>query len=154
MKKMLLLVLISTVIIGGCNKKGSGSKGTTSSTKSGIKFRAGSFNSIMTKAASENKPIFLDFYTTWCAPCKWLDQDVFSYKGVIDYYNDNMINVKVDAEKGEGPKLAKKYGVMSFPTLIYLDSKGNVIEQHVGMTTISNVLGLAERTVQANQVAL
>ncbi len=149
----MLLMFVSTFFLGACNKKANNGS-TKDTTPSGIKYRAGSFSSILAKAKSENKPIFIDFYTTWCAPCKWLDQDVLSYKGVVDYYNGNFINVKIDAEKGEGPKLAERFAVYGFPTLVWLDSKGNVIEQHVGMTTISNVLSLGERTVQANNVSM
>jgi thiol-disulfide isomerase/thioredoxin len=65
----------------------------------------------------------VDVYTTWCRPCKVLDKDVFPNERVGELYNKNFINYKVDAEKGEGLEIAKKYGVAQYPTLIYLDNK-------------------------------
>jgi len=153
MKHIFTYTLIAILCCAmGCTKK-SKPKNTSSSNNSpsGVKFRAGSFSSNLSKAKSDNKPIFLDFYTTWCAPCKYLDQDVFSHKSVYDYFNDNFINVKINAEKGEGPKLKDKYGVYAYPTLIYLDSQGNEIERSVGGVPYSKVMNMAKKTVNANQ---
>ena len=134
-----------------CNRKGSGAKKDSTSknvVKYGIKFRSDSFESILAKAKEEKKPVFLDFYTQWCAPCKWMEEDVFSHRNVYEYYNDNIISMKVDAEKGEGPDLVTKYKVTGYPTFIYIDTKGNVLEQYSGMTTISTIVGMGERAVQ------
>jgi len=151
MKHLFTYTLIAIVLCAtGCTKKSKPNNNSTSTPK-GIKFRSGSYSANMSKAKSENKPVFIDFYTTWCAPCKWLDQDVLSHQNVIDYYNDNFISLKIDAEKGEGPKLKDKHFVSAYPTLIYLDSQGNEIERHVGFTTISKVLNMAKKTVNANQ---
>ncbi len=156
MRKIWICVLLFAFAVTSCNKKGSGSKGdksTSSVVTYGIKFRAGSFERILEKAKEENKPIFLDFYTSWCMPCKWLEEDVFSHRNVYEYYNDNIISLKIDAEKGEGPDLALKYNVVGYPTLVYLDRNGNVLDSHAGMTTISNVVVMGERAVQENSLS-
>lgn len=62
----------------------------------------------VTKAKSENKLIFIDFYTQWCGPCMNMAQTVFSLPEVGYYYNNTFINLKIDAEDGEGITLAKK----------------------------------------------
>lgn len=72
-------------------------------------------------------------YTTWCCPCKVLDKDVFPNEKVGKFYNKNFINYKVDAEKGEGLEIAKKYGVAQYPTLIYLDNKLEATVAEVGI---------------------
>jgi len=46
--------------------------------------------------------------------------------------NENFISYKVDAEKGNGVSLATLYGVQGFPTLLFLDQKGNVLEKKLG----------------------
>ncbi len=152
MKHFFALTLIAIVLCAaGCTKKTKPNNNTPPASPNGIKFRSGSLNSNLAKAKSENKPVFLDFYTTWCAPCKYLDQDVFSHQFVYDYYNDNFINLKIDAEKGEGPKIKDKYFVSAYPTLIFLDSEGNEIERHVGGTGTTKVMNMAKKVVQANK---
>jgi len=154
MKKILLLLLLSGLVLGSCNRKtAKKTKKPTSTkvTKKGIHFKEGaSFASILKKAKAENKPIFIDFYTTWCAPCKWMEKDVFELDQVGDLFNENFINVKVDAEKGEGPTLTAQFGVMGFPTLVYLDSNGDMVESQLGMAGATAVMDKARRTITHN----
>ena len=89
----------------------------------GIQFFKGTWNELLAEAKKQNKLIFVDVYTTWCRPCKVLDKDVFPNEKVGEFYNKNFINYKIDAEKGEGLEVAKKYGVAGYPTLIYLGDK-------------------------------
>lgn len=88
----------------------------------GINFLHGlTWTEAVTKAKSENKLIFIDFYTQWCGPCMNMAQTVFSLPEVGYYYNNTFINLKIDAEDGEGITLAKKYGVRSYPTYAFID---------------------------------
>ncbi|MCA5005877.1 thioredoxin family protein [Sphingobacterium bovistauri] len=102
------------------------------SVKTGIVFSELSFQAALDKAAAENKLVFLDCYTTWCGPCKWLDANTFKEKAVGDYFNKNFVSIKIDMEKGEGIELMKKYEVTAFPTLFLLDPKGNVVKKMMG----------------------
>ena len=98
----------------------------------GIKFETGSLESVLAKAKAEGKMVFVDCYTSWCGPCKMLAKQTFTDATVGDYYNDRFISIQIDMEHGEGPELAKRYGVSAYPTLIYLDSNGNLITKQVG----------------------
>lgn len=100
----------------------------------GIIFEKGTFKEALKKAEKENKLVFIDFYTVWCGPCKRLDKEVFTQKDIGDFYNAHFINFKVDAEKGEGIKLKKKYGIKSYPTLIFVNSKGELIHKKIGIS--------------------
>lgn len=91
--------------------------------KKGINFFKGSWQQALKQAKKENKFVFVDFYTTWCGPCKKLKR-TFKDPKVGDYFNKNFINVSIDAESEEGRKIAYKYGVTSYPTLIITDYKG------------------------------
>lgn len=75
----------------------------------------------VSKAKAENRLIFIDFYTQWCGPCMNMAQTVFSLPAVGSYYNQTFVNLKIDAEKGEGIALAKEYGVRSYPTYAFVD---------------------------------
>lgn len=79
-----------------------------SASAQGIKFEENKLSEILAKAKKENKLVFIDAYTSWCAPCKLMAKHIFPLKTVGDYYNSHFINSKFDMEKGEGLQLAKK----------------------------------------------
>ncbi|MDR6405075.1 MULTISPECIES: thioredoxin fold domain-containing protein [Chryseobacterium] len=95
----------------------------------GIKFDEGSFANILAKAKKENKLVFIDAYTSWCAPCKLMAKNIFPLQSVGDYYNSNFVNAKIDMEKGEGKTLAKRYAVTSFPTYLFINGDGEVVHR-------------------------
>ena len=101
-------------------------------TAQGIDFNVENFTAASAKAKAENKLIFVDAYTTWCGPCKMMAKNVFTDKAVGDYYNEYFVNVKIDMEKGEGPELAKKWEIMGYPTLIFINASGEVIHRSMG----------------------
>lgn len=92
-----------------------------------IQFKPLSFAEAKAEAAATGKLIFLDGYTSWCAPCKWMEGNVFNQPEVSSFYNDNFINTKFDCEVGEGISLAKTYGIRSFPTYLFLDAEGTLL---------------------------
>ena len=96
-----------------------------------VKFEKTDFNSALAKAKTENKYVFIDFYTAWCGPCLKFTQNILTDEEVGNAMNASFINLKYDAEKGEGKTLAKKYDVHSYPTLLILDADGKVIENLV-----------------------
>lgn len=87
----------------------------------GITFFHGTWDETLAKAKAENKLVFVDFYTQWCGPCFNMAQTVFVLPEVGAFYNANFISAKIDAENGEGVELAKKYGVRSYPTYVFVD---------------------------------
>lgn len=112
--------------------------------KNGIQFFEGSFQDALELAKKENKLIFFDAYASWCGPCKRMKSKVFTQEEVGSYFNSRFINLKVDMEKGEGPSLAKKYGVTSYPTLLFIDHTGKLIHGGVGYHNPSSLIGLVK----------
>lgn len=121
----------------------------TTNAQESIKFnQTTTWNDTKAKAAAERKLIFLDCYTSWCAPCKWMDKNVFTVPAVANFYNENFINAKIDMEKGEGIELRKKYNVQSFPTFLFINDKEEVI--HRTASKMSTEEFLAEGQKAAN----
>lgn len=93
-----------------------------------VKFEEGAFANHLAKAKRENKKVFLDVYTAWCGPCLQFNKTILSDNEVAEVMNEAFINVKVDAEVGEGIEIGKKYVIQGYPTLLILNSDGTVIE--------------------------
>ena len=148
MKKILILSLLATTfLLSSCKgTKGSTSVNTKPSKKDGVYFvKSESLTAVLEAAEKENKFVFVDFYTTWCLPCKLMDEEVFPDKAMGDFFKENFISYKVDAEKGNGINLATIYNVGAFPTLLFLDEKGRTVERNDGSLGYSALLRMAER---------
>lgn len=114
----------------------------------GISFYEGGLQDAFEKAKSENKLVFVDCYTTWCGPCKMLKQ--YTFKNVIlgDYMKENYVSLAVDMETIEGEAIAKRYGIEAYPTLLFLDKYGRVVNHQVGGIGAEALLAKAEQTVR------
>ncbi len=114
----------------------------------GIEFFHGTFAEGLAKAKAENKLIFMDAYAEWCGPCKRMAATVFVDEKVGKFMNSNFICLKMDMEKGEGPELSRKYDVSAYPTLLFLNAEGGLVQRNVGalptdgfITTARQALG-------------
>ena len=123
--KELVVFIGLTIFFGAGNLAGQ-------EANTGIDFFKGSWADLLNESKKQNKPIFVDAYAVWCGPCRWMDANVFPEKEVGDFYNKNFINYKFDMEKGEGRDFAKSYQVRAYPTLLYLNSEGDVKYRAVG----------------------
>ena len=87
---------------------------------------------VLAKAKKENKIVFVDAYTTWCGPCKWMAANIFPTKEVGDVFNASFVNAKIDMEKGEGIEIAKKYAIRAYPTYIFVNGDGEMVHRALG----------------------
>lgn len=104
----------------------------TSYAQEGISFEKGTWSEVLTKAKSQDKLVFLDAYASWCGPCKWMAKNTFPDDEVASYYNAKFVNYKMDMEKGEGPAVAKTYNVDAYPSLLFVNSDGDLVSKNVG----------------------
>nr|WP_158279595.1 thioredoxin fold domain-containing protein [Arcicella aurantiaca] len=104
------------------------------------------------QAKAQKKLIFVDIYTTWCGPCKEMDKKTFTESSVGDKFNARFINYKVDAEKGFGINLAKRYNVTSYPTCLFVDATENLMYKQEGLLRAPDLLKEADMVLnnQAN----
>ena len=80
------------------------------------------------KAKSKNLPIMIDIYTDWCIWCKELDKNTYANEKVIETAK-KIVSVKLNPETSEeGEEIAKKYGVKGYPTILFINTDGFVLE--------------------------
>ncbi|MDX8340286.1 thioredoxin domain-containing protein [Draconibacterium sp. IB214405] len=139
MKDLKKIILLFTVLVFFVQGK---------SFAQGIEFEHISLEEALEKAKAEDKMVFIDFYTVWCAPCKGMTKGVFPNEKVGTVYNRDFINVKLDAEK-EGREAARKYNVHVYPTLMFLNGDGEMVYKATGAKGISGTLQMATDAVNA-----
>jgi thiol:disulfide interchange protein len=151
---LVLALLTSTLFLfpscKGTKKATTSSGGVTipNSGKGGVQFvESATLTSVLELAEKENKLVFVDFYATWCTPCKMMKEDVFPDKTIGEFFKKNFISYSVDAEKGNGINLAVVYGVKAYPTLLFLDAKGRVLESKQGAAYHTELMEMAKRAL-------
>jgi thioredoxin 1 len=82
----------------------------------------------------DNKPVLVDFYADWCAPCRMLKPILEEVKKQI---GDNATIVKVDVD--QNPAAAEIYDVTGIPTLIIF-KKGEVKWRGTGVMTANQLI--------------
>ena len=102
------------------------------------------------QAASESgkKLVLVDVYTTWCAPCKKLDETTWKDPRVLEWLTREAVCLKVDAEKDE--PLAEKYRIKAYPTLLLLRPDGSEIDRLVGYRDAPTFLSDAGEALAGN----
>ncbi|HAD97047.1 MAG TPA: hypothetical protein DCG19_06540 [Cryomorphaceae bacterium] len=104
-------------------------------------------------ASKEDKLLFIDFYTTWCVPCKELDKLVFQNDSIKNILGKDFVMLKYDAEKDTIFHLSKKHHVSSYPTGIILNKEGFVLNRKYGfpgqdsLSLQKNVIEFADESV-------
>ena len=88
-----------------------------------IKITAENFESVV---LNSEKPVLLDFWATWCGPCKMIAPVL---EEISEEYGDKIVVAKLDVD--EVPAIAGKYNVMSIPTLVVFED-GKEVNRLVG----------------------
>lgn len=130
----------------------------------GMKFEHGlSWKDIQAKAKSENKYIFMDAFTTWCGPCRYMAANIFPMEKVGNYFNNKFINVKVQLDTtkddndevkswyADGHNIMMKCNVRAFPTYLFFSPEGNLVHRAVGSSDADRFIAKAADAINPDK---
>src|SRR5437879_2800757 len=78
-------------------------------------------------AREKDRVVMIDFYTTWCGPCKQLDKTTWKDEDVQKWLGKHVVAIGLDAEQHE--KTASKYNVHAYPTILFIKPDGEEIDR-------------------------
>lgn len=90
----------------------------------------------LAKAKKSGKPVMIDFTAAWCPPCKAMEDSTFSNRSVIRRAGDFVpVRIDIDKQRDVAAKyngLARKYGGVGIPNILFLDADGTKLKHVVG----------------------
>jgi len=98
------------------------------------------------------KPIFIDFYADWCAPCKQLDRQTFSNKEVVEKAKlFTMIKVDCTAPDKYTKEIMEQYKVSGMPTLVFISKTGHTLKNlnEIGFIGANDFIQSMEKALTA-----
>lgn len=122
-----------------------------------------SWQQVLQKAKAENKYVFVDCYTSWCGPCKWMDHQVYNNDTVGSLMNKAFVAVKVQMDTTEhdstsvrkwyslGNDMGRKYRIRAFPTYLFFSSDGRAVHKVVGAANVRDFLTLTRAAMDPQQ---
>ena len=115
----------------------------------GVKFHDLAFDQAAERAATENKVVFVDFFTTWCVPCKQMDATTFQDPEVAEWLAEHTVALKVDAEGNEtNEALAKRFGVRALPNYVFISPDGNLMGRIAGKRSPEQFIDAGESVLR------
>ena len=89
-----------------------------------------SFDAASKQAGQTGKLVLVDFYTTWCGPCKLLDKTTWTDAAVIKLLGQKTVALRIDAEKET--ELAKRYKIDAYPSVLLIKPDGTELDRLIG----------------------
>ena len=82
------------------------------------------------KAALENKYMFLTFSADWCMPCKLMEETVFKDGQIVEEMDNHFVKMKVDIESFDGINLKQHFRIDRVPTFIILNKNDEIVGRY------------------------
>jgi len=104
------------------------------------------------EASDRQLPLFVDVYADWCAPCKLMDEQVYTDPDVATYMNDRFISVRMDGETEYGQEFAATHELQGYPSMFIFSPEGELISRIIGYTEADRLMTSLTNTVENFEV--
>ena len=91
------------------------------------------FDSALSKAKKDKKPVLIDLYTDWCGYCQVLKKKIFPAREVESELK-NFITVRINGD--EVPEIPYMFQVKGYPTILFLDKNGAYLDRLTGLPDV------------------
>lgn len=125
--------------------------------------RQKSWAEVQELAKSQGRYIFVDIGATWCVPC-YLMEKVFKKPAVADFYNDNFISYRVQADStkkdsqeirdryADTKEIITGYDVYAYPSFLFISPNGNLVSRGWGLQTADQFIALGKAALHAPDI--
>ena len=134
--------------IPGLSQSGAQPMPEHAATEGGVAWRQpAEFETVLAEARAQNRHVMIDFWTSWCGPCKKMMKETFVDKEVVAA-TKGFLCVSVDAESNLGAPIAARYGVGAYPTFVFLKPDGTPAGTQVGFKTAPAFVDILARVAK------
>ncbi|MBQ2808443.1 MAG: thioredoxin family protein [Bacteroidaceae bacterium] len=114
----------------------------------GVVFYDITLEEALEKSKKESKYVLIDCHTKTCGPCRKMEKGVFPQEKLGKFMNERFVPVMMDMEEGEGLKVAEKYNIQIFPTMLVLLPNGAKEGEIVGAEfDIDSLIGMLKTII-------
>jgi thioredoxin-related protein len=115
-----------------------------------------SWQEVIKKAKQEGKAIFVDCFTTWCAPCKKMEKEVYSDEAVSQLFNSRFVcyKLQMDSSKNDNEVVKASYSdanffrnayrIFAFPTSLFFSSDGKLLNRKEGLLEVQDFIKVGQ----------
>lgn len=111
-----------------------------------------SWDKAVASANKSDKPLVIEFYATWCGPCRWFEETVLTDNEVKSRLGEIEFE-RMDFDSSAGRHHARRLGVHSVPTLVAVDRQGKPIGLVTGALAKPGFLDFLRWTHEQHQVS-
>ena len=120
-----------------------------------VRFHDLDFEQAAQRASTEEKVVFIDFFTSWCLPCKVMDATTFKNPDVAAWLAEHTVALKVDAEANEeNAALAERFRVESYPNYVYVTPDGQILGRITGQRDADEFVADGESAIAGESAVL
>lgn len=114
----------------------------------GVEFQKLTLRKALARAEAEDKLVLLYYTTTWCAPCRVMEETTFEDPEVAAWVAEHTIALKLDGDLSRGR--AKRYDEHGYPAVVYVDADGTAVDRIVGLVDSAEFLSVGKNVLAGN----